>query len=137
MITTIIIPFQSLTLRVIIDQVAQKQTDSVGRVDFHPLNSFSSLHIQVNPPGSRREWEGKLGSAESGVEPGSPIFNVLTPVLLRALACLLMSGKGPTYPSPYTDSILTAVSLKSSLLSVNNAFLESTKKGRKKSHGTI
>lgn len=74
-----------------------------------------------------------MGSADSGVEPGNPIFNVPTPGLLRVTAYLLMSRKAPSYPSPYIDSTLTAVEFwKSSLLSVNNTFLKSTKGRRKK-----
>lgn len=108
-ITISIIPLYNLKLRVI-DQMAQSKPDSVRRMDFHSLKSFSNLHIQVSPPGRWRECEGRLGSADSGVEPGNPIFNVPTPGLLRVTAYLLMSRKAPSYPSPYIDSTLTAVS---------------------------
>lgn len=75
-----------------------------------PQELLKLVYTGEAPPGRWREREGRLASAESGVELGKPIFIVLIPGLLRVMAYLLMSRKTPSYPSPYIDSTLRAVS---------------------------
>lgn len=107
-----------------------KQTDSEGRT-FIPSRA-SRIAYTGQSPRELVEMRIQMGFCRSRVEPSSPIFNVLTAILLRVMAYIFTSSKEPSYPSPYIDSILRAVtSKKSSLPSVNNAFLESTKEREK------
>lgn len=113
------------------DQMAQsKQTQKDG-LSFP--QELGELAYTGQSPRELVEMRIRMGFCRSGVEPSSPIFNVLTPILLRVMAYILTNSKEPSYPSSYVDSILTAVtSKKSSLSSVYNAFLESTKEKKKK-----
>lgn len=113
------------------DQMAQsKQTQKDG-LSFP--QELGELAYTGQSPRELVEMRLQMGFCRSGVEPSSPIINVLTPILLRVMAYILTRSKEPSYPSSYVDSILTAVtSKKSSLPSVYNAFLESTKEKEKK-----
>lgn len=108
------------------DQMAQsKQTQKDGLS--YP-QELRELAYTGQSPRELVEMRIQMGFCRSGVKASSPIFNFLTPLLPRVMAYRLTSSKEPSYPSSYVDSILTAVtSKKSSLPSVNNAFLESTK----------
>lgn len=110
----------------VMDQMAQSKQTQMDGLSYP--QELRELAYTGQTPRELVEMRTQMGLCRSGVEPSSPIFNVLTPILLRVIAYILTSSKEPCY----VDSILTAVtSKKSSPPSVNSAFLESTKEREK------
>lgn len=86
------------------DQMAQSKQTQKDRLSYP--QELRELAYTGQCPRELVEMRIQTGFCRSGVEPSSPSFNVLTPMLLRVIAYIFMSSKEPNYPSPYVDSFL-------------------------------